>query len=113
MDQKIWECSFMQKYVVTVDIGMSLKKSGWNRKTAFQWYTNEFMNYKWVLGKIDNELVMVPAPIIDEILESFDRKDLSITVCNDGFLVSLCSGESVKKYRLVDALAGLWVLKNK
>ena len=111
--QQRWACPTMHKYVVTLDFAKKLKEAGWNRRTSFCWYTDERMNGKWSLGCVEDELLMLQAPIPDELLEEFPRGSLSISIASDGYLLTLVSGEQLKEYRFADALAGLWILKNK
>lgn len=108
--QHNWSCGFMQRYVVTVDLAKRLKAAGWRLATAFSWYTDELMSGKWFLGRVESELVMLPAATAGELLECFSPGDLKIEWDRDGYEVSLQSGIKVKKYRLVDALAELWIM---
>jgi hypothetical protein len=103
----------MQRYVVTIYLAKRLKAAGWNTPTAFRWYTDELMDGIWCLGRIENEMVMLPAPMVDELFDHFSRKDIKIVSCVDGYLLSLPNGVAVKQYRLVDALGELWIERRK
>lgn len=115
-----WSCGFMQRYVVTLDIACKLKKSGWRKRTSFYWFSEVNMEGKWCLGRIENEEMMRPAPMADEIFEEFPRGTVKVEYAGNNFLL-IHQDVQIKSYRFVDALADLWmararlqsILKNK
>ena len=106
-----WSCGFMQKHVVTLDLAKKLHLAGWTKKVEFYWFTDEGMAPAWSLGRVAEELVMCPAPMATELLSEFVPGDLTLTFFKDGCVAALVSGESIKKYRCIDALAELWLIK--
>lgn len=102
----------MQNHVVTVDIAKRMKDAGWKKPVAFHWWTDEHARGRWALGRIESELIMLPAAMSTEIIEVFPRGSLEICVQEDGSLIKYFV-TGIKRYRLVDALAETWLWARK
>jgi len=105
-----WEASWAIQYVVERSLAQRMKQSGWNKKTLFQFYINEHMNGHWKLGHIDEEMLVVPAPTVGEIVEMFLPGEIQMISEKDGFIFTDRQGRSIKRYRIVDAAAEFWML---
>lgn len=107
----IYDCQFMQRYVITLDLAHAVYFAGWESGSIFSWYSHEHMAGKWKLGFVKNDggLFIRPALTVEELASAFPRGSLKVLSNKSNFVAVY--GEIVRKekYRMVDALAELWL----
>lgn len=109
-DVSYWDASWAIQYVVERGLAHLMKEAGWNQKTLFQYYINEHMKGRWKLGHIDEEMIVIPAPTLGEIMEMFQPGEVQLISENDGFVFTDRQGRYVKRHRIVDAAGEFWLI---